>query len=529
MSKARRGELKCTLPIGFVYDAAGNVVLDPDLQVQQAVRMFFEAFRRTGSATATVKEFRRQNLMFPRRILHGLRKGEVLWVALDHSRALRLLHHPRYAGAFVYGRSRERRHGNVRRMRVKLPRQEWVVLLPDAHSSYISWEDFERNQELLRDNSAIHGNDRRRSPPREGPALLQGLAICGICGQRMTVRYQQRRGRLLPIYNCQRDGIQHGERICQSIPGANIDEAVGQLVIDAVTPKVLEITLAVQQELEARLAEADALRKKQVERAQYEAALARQRYMCVDPANRLVADSLEGEWNTKLRNLTEAKEQYDRQCDADRRVIDGEKRARILELATDLPRLWRDPVTQDRDRKRMLRLLVEDITLIKGSSISAHVRFRGGATQSLSLPKPLPIWKLRQIDPEVVAEIDRLMDRHTDTEIAAILRDHGVRTYEGTTPHPRMIKRIRHAYHLKSRFDRLREAGLLTRDEIGSRLGVSKTTVNVWRRNGFLLAVPYDEKGDYLYLPPGEDAPIKYKKQRRAINSRPSENGRSAV
>jgi hypothetical protein len=436
----------------------------------------------------------------------------------------------RYAGAFVYGRTRGRRRGRVSSNAKKLPRDQWFALLRDAHPGYISWEEFERNQERLRDNSAIHGSDRRRSPPREGPALLQGLVVCGVCGGRMTVRYQQRLGRLFPIYNCQQEGIQRGEPICQSIPGAPIDQAIGELVIAAVTPKTLKVTLAVQHELEKRFGEADALRRKQLERAQYDADLARQRYMSVDPQNRLVADSLEADWNAKLRALTEVKEQYERQRESDRQIIDGEKRARILGLASDVPRLWHDPATPDRERKRMLRLLIEDVTLIKANDIGVHVRFRGGLTQSLALPKPLPIWKLRQIDPGLVAEIDQLTDRYTDTEIATILRDRGVRTYEGTIPDRNLIQRIRRTYGLKSRFYRLRKKGLLTRDEIARKLSVSATTVNIWRRHGLLRAVAYDEKGDYLYFPLGDDPPAKQQGRKLADRAgRIAKNERSTV
>jgi DNA invertase Pin-like site-specific DNA recombinase len=513
MNKARRGELQMRLPIGLVYDAAGRVVLDPDRQVQQTLRTFFETFQRTGSAMATVKEFRRQGLTFPRRVGHGPNKGEVIWGALLHHRALWLLHNPRYAGAFCYGRSRQRKLGDTRYK--KLPREEWISLIREAHVGYIGWDDFERNQELLRENSAAHGGDRRRSPPREGPALLQGIAICGRCGVRMTVRYLRSRGHLVPEYVCQRDGIEHAEPHCQRVSGAVIDEAVGKLVVETVTPMTLEITIAVQKELEGRFAEADALRRKHVERAQYDVDLARRRYMRVDPDNRLVADSLEAEWNGKLRALAEAQEQYERQRDADRVVCDREQRARILGLANDLPALWRDPATPARERKRMLRLLIDDVTLIKGNDISVHIRFRGGATQTLTLPRPLPAWKLRQLDPDLIAEVDRLIDKHTDGEIAAILRERGVRTYEGTIPDRFMIGRVRHDYGLKSRFDRLHEAGMLTRFEMAKALGVAVSTVKAWRSKGWLRGVAYNDRNDYLYERPGKDAPRKYKWKRR--------------
>ncbi|OGR09451.1 MAG: hypothetical protein A2341_02225, partial [Deltaproteobacteria bacterium RIFOXYB12_FULL_58_9] len=386
LNKARRGELQCRLPIGFVYDDAARVVLDPDRQVQQTLRAFFQTFRRTGSATATVKDFRKQGILFPRRAKDGAHKGEVLWGQLEHARALWVLHNPRYAGAFCYGRSRQRPHAQAGRYH-RLPREEWIALIQGAHEGYITWDEFEENQRRLQANSAAHGADRRHSPPREGPALLQGLVVCGTCGLRMTVRYHLRGGQPLPTYVCQRDGIEHAAPICQSIPGASVDEAVGNLLLDAVQPMALEVTLAVNEELQGRIDQADALRRKRVERAQFEVELARRRYMRVDPDNRLVADSLEAEWNEKLRALTQAQEEAERERQADRVLIDEDQRARILGLATDLPRLWRDPATPAREKKRMLRLLVEDVTLLKGKELTAHVRFRGGDAKTLSLPR----------------------------------------------------------------------------------------------------------------------------------------------
>ena len=356
-NKARRGELQCPLPVGLVYDHEGRVKLDPDRQVQEALRLFFRTFRRTGSAMATVESFRSQDLLFPRRVRSGPRKGETLWSDLTHPRALEVLHNPRFAGAFVWGRTRQRKHPNGYTVWEKLPREEWVACLPDAHEGYITWEEFEENERRLRDNAVAWGLHPRRSPPREGPALLQGLVICGRCGQRMTVRYRQHKDQLFPEYVCQRKGIERGEAPCQWIPGATIDQALGRILVDSVSPVALEVALEVQRELEARVAETERLRAQQVERARYEAEQARHRYLCVDPRNRLVADSLEAEWNEKLRALSAAEEEYERRRKRDRQRLDAAQRERILALATDFPRLWNDPQTPPRERKRMARLL----------------------------------------------------------------------------------------------------------------------------------------------------------------------------
>src|SRR5262249_5054297 len=206
------------------------------------------------------------------------------------------------------GRTRwSRSHEGGKRCK-RLPPDQWHALLPEAHVGYITWDRYQRNQRVLRENAQARGRDRRQGPPGEGPALLQGLVLCGICGQRMTVRYHERKAGSVPTYMCQREGIEHAARICQSIPGSGIDTAVGMLLLEMLTPLTLEVALAVQEELQQRLDEADRLRRQQVERARYEADAARERFMQVDPKNRLVADALEADWNDRLRALTEAQE-----------------------------------------------------------------------------------------------------------------------------------------------------------------------------------------------------------------------------
>ena len=513
ISKARRGELQCALPIGLIYDPAGRVVLDPDQQVQQAVGHFFRTFQRTGSAMATVKALRQQGLRFPRRVRSGVHKDEVFWSELTHPRALWLLHNPRYAGAFFFGRTRHRKRADGRTISQRLSRDEWISLIPRAHPGYISWDQFEEHQRRLLDNARAYGPARRHGPPREGPALLQGLVVCGQCGSRMTVRYHQRKGRLHPDYVCQSQGIREGRPICQTIPGAAIDKGIGELLVEAVSPLTLEVALTVQKELETRVEDVDRLRRKQVERARYEVELARRRYMQVDPDNRLVADELEREWNEKLRGLTDAQEEYERQKQADAIAFDEAQRKKILALATDFPRLWNDPNTPQRERKRMVRLLLEDVTLLKDDKVTLHVRFKGGTTKTLIQPIPLSAWQLRQTSREVVSEVDRLLDLHTRAEIVAILNAKGMRSGEGLLFQRLTVARIERDYGLKSRYARLRERGMLSLSEVARRLDVCPQTVNRWRRYGLLLAHAYNDRGECLYEPPGEDAPVRYRRK----------------
>ncbi len=219
--------------------------------------------------------------------------------------------------------------------------------MPESHAAYLCWEDYERNLKRLRESAQAIGSDRRKSPPREGPALLQGLIICGKCGRPMTLRYHLRQAGLCPEYVCQRKGIENAEPLCQRIPGAEIDRVLGDTLLELVNPITLDVALTVQQELQERLDESDRLRKQQVERARYEAELAQRRYMRVDPENRLVADTLEADWNHKLRALSEAQQEYEHRREQDRQVFNEEQRAAILALAQDFPRLWRDPATED--------------------------------------------------------------------------------------------------------------------------------------------------------------------------------------
>jgi DNA invertase Pin-like site-specific DNA recombinase len=509
-AKARRGELEMKLPVGLVYDSTKNVVLDPDLQVQAAVRTFFETFRRTGSASSTVRTLRQQGVLFPRRPSSGPHQDELLWGPLIHARALRMLNNPRYAGAFAFGRSQSRRTPQGIEVRLKVPREQWHTLIRDAHPGYITWADYEENLRRLRDNAQAYGTDRHHGPPREGPALLQGLAVCGRCGIRMSVRYYMSHAELVPEYRCQRDGIKYGRPLCQRIVGRALDQAIGKLLIETVSPLALEVALAVHDELESRTQEVDRIRRQQVDRARYDAELAQRRFLRVDPDNRLVADSLEADWNSKLRALATAQEDYERQRDAAGGAVSSEQRQQVMALVADFPRLWCDPATPQRERKRMVRLLLEDVTLLKTEEeIVAQIRFRGGAMHTIRLPRPKPADQLRRTDPAVIAQIDRLLEEHTDSEIAKILNDRGLRPGVGDQFSAFIIWRLRTRYGLENRCSRLRRQGMLTVEEMAAALGVHPSTVKQRAASGQLVSqLVYNDKGQRLYAPPREPVMI---------------------
>jgi DNA invertase Pin-like site-specific DNA recombinase len=266
LNKARRGALKLPLPVGFTYREDEQVILDPDQQVQQAVKLLFATFRRLGSASSTVRFFREQALTFPHRIQSGAHRGEQVWRPLQHSTVLQILHNPRYAGAFVFGRTRTTKWEGRAKVTV-LPREQWTALFSEAHPGYISWEEFEENERRLRENALAHGAERHNCPPREGPALLQGLAICGRCGGQMAVHYHRRQERLIPDYQCQHHTIQQGKVPCQIIAGGKVDRAIAELLLQSFTPQALEVALAVEAELVARSEETYRLHCQQMERA----------------------------------------------------------------------------------------------------------------------------------------------------------------------------------------------------------------------------------------------------------------------
>ncbi len=329
----------------------------------------------------------------------------------------------------------------------------------------------------------------------------------------MTVRYHQSNRQLRPIYMCQHAGIEAARPICQSVSGVSLDEAVGKLLVAMVTPMTLELALQVQQELESRSVEHDAMRRQEVERARYECDLARRRYMQVDPDNRLVADSLEAEWNEKLRAHAQAQERYQQQHDTHAAGITQKQRESIINLAKDFPRLWNDPHTPQRERKRMARLLITDVTVLKAADITAQIRFNGGTTHTLRLELPKRAWELRQTPSAVVELIDQLLEHYTDIEVARELNARGMRSGWGHAFTRQIVRRIRDDYDLQSRYDRLRSRGLLTKQEIAKRLDVQPETIKRWRRAGLLRAQRFAGRGDHLFELPNATSPVKHQHQ----------------
>jgi DNA invertase Pin-like site-specific DNA recombinase len=501
LNKARRGALKLVLPIGLCYTEADAVALDPNVQVQATIREVFRSFQATGSAFATVRHFHQQHLLFPRRLRRGPHQGELLWAPIEHHDVLRMLHNPAYAGAYVYGRTRSTKTAAGKVSIEDLPRSEWLTLVKDAHVGYITWEDYERNEAQLVMNSQAYAPERL-SPPREGPALLQGLLICGRCGERMTVRYHQRGGqRIVPDYLCQSKSIAQGEPPCQRIPGADLDRAIAELLAERVTPEAIALTIEVQEELVNRAAEAQHLRHLQVERAHYEADLAQRRYLKVDPDNRLVASVLEAEWNAKLRELEEARA-IETQFNADDQYqVSTQEREETGEIPDRFRQFWSDPKTLVRQRKRAVRFLIEDVTVHKTDQIVAQIRFKGGTSQTITIALPPPFAQSRLTAPSTLAAMDRLLEEYTDAEVAEQLNAQGYRTFDGLLFHSTHVYQLRRHHGLADRYTRLRAQGMLTAEELAPSYGVTAQTIWRWYRQGRIAGARYNDRGSCLFLP----------------------------
>ncbi len=501
-NKAKRGELEMSLPIGLIYDAVGAVALDPDQQIQQSIRLLFDTFREIQSATAVVRRFLREGIRFPRRIRRGIGKGDIVWGNIEHCRVIQILHNPRYAGAYVYGRTKGVWNADSKwAMPKKVSRENWPVLIRDAHPGYITWDEFERNEQTLRDNVAGWSPTGRGRMPREGTALLQGRLLCGRCGARMRVRYQKMDTTMAPYYICSEEVVRRAGRSCQSIRGRDIDAAISALLLETVAPAALEVALAVHDEIAGRIQQADKLRASQLERARYDAELARRRYLKVDPDNRLVADSLEADWNARLRTLDSLQQEHERQRKADQGLLSDEARSRILALSADFPRIWNDERTAPLERKRMVALLIEDITLLRAEDISINVRFRGGQLTRLNVPRPVPMAVIRKTKPEVIEILDRLLETHTDQQAADALNALGYRNWRQQPFTSKRVISVRCAYRLKGGAKRLLDKGFVRAEVLAKRFGVSVTTIHEWGRQGLLRRQRYDNNVRCLYEP----------------------------
>src|ERR1700726_1049350 len=390
LNKAKKGELRFPLPVGYCYEEQAGIIPDPDEEVRGAVELVFRLFRETGSAYAVVQRFFENRLRFPKRAYGGAWDGQILWGRLTHSRVLGVLKNPSYAGIYVFGRYQYRReinlNGEVRKRMQAVAMRDWRVSLQQHHEGYITLEEFVKNRERLQKNRTNGEDTVLSGPAREGLALLQGLLLCGNCGHALTVRYRGNGG-ICPTYQCnllRREGL--ATKSCMVFRCDLLDGVIAEEMLKALQPAELELALAALNELESRDQSIMRQWQMRLERAEYEVALAERRYQEVDPANRLVAGTLERCWNDALVHLDDLKKEAAEFQRQEAHVATPEQKAQVLALARNLPRLWHAPTTQSKDRKRMLRLLIKDITVEKSpqqKQLVIHIRWQGGTSSDL--------------------------------------------------------------------------------------------------------------------------------------------------
>ncbi len=487
-SAAARGALKMRLPVGLAYNDRDEVVFDADRSVVDAIRLVFDSFRRMRSAMAVVKWMHRENIELPARPRSGPANGELSWALPRVAQIARIVGNPRYAGAFVYGRTHVQRRADGTALCRVVPMEDWHVCIPDAHVGFIDWDEYLRNRGIMTGNAtAFLPSPSRTAAPREGAALLQSRVICGHCGRRMGMQYN----RALPhrnrparyFYVCNEELARYGRKTCQTMRGDLVDADISRFVIDALNRKNIDLALAVQEQVDVEFAEADAQRARRIEAIRYEADLARRRFFEVDPANRLVAASLEADWNERLRELEEACREREARGAARDTELSERQAERIRELAWDFEQVWNAAQTGNADRKRLLGLLIEDATLTRdGSEVTIGLRMRGGRSLTLeTLQLPRPMAEIRKTPAETVSAVDRLLESHGDEGTARELNAMGRRNWKGQLYTAAHVGRIRRAYGLPNYLERatkrLRDQGFSTAAEVAAQLGFNERVV----------------------------------------------------
>ena len=501
LEKARDGRLRFRPPTGLVYDAEGRIVFDPDEEVRHTIRLIFDLFEQSGSALAVVQHFADDHLRCPTRLWGGARHGELAWGALSHGRVLAVLHNPGYAGAYVYGRTKTRGlclpgedprvKGRTRQVRP----EDWPFLIPGHHPGYITWEQFGRNRQRLDENRTVRDEDRRGAL-REGVALLQGIVRCGRCGRRMSVRYLK--AGAIPSYTCNSIHSHYAGATCQSMRGDGIDDAVARAFLEAMRPAQLEVSMAALDRIAAQARQLDRQWQLTLERARYEAELARRRFLVVDPENRLVGRTLEREWNEKLAEVERLERDAALRPPLSARLVRPEERRRILALAQDLPTIWEAPTTCQTDRKQLLGYLIKDVTICRGeTTIRVAIRWQTEACTELEVPRPKRSYEARRTDPAVVERVRALAPARTDSQIAALLNQEGHRSGTNRPFTADKVQWIRYAHTIPSGCpegpsacpDGHRGDGRCTARVAAEQLNVNISTIAAWCRSGRLDSI----------------------------------------
>ena len=490
-NKAERGELRRGLPVGLVWgEADGEVLLDPDEAIRGAIAVIFERFRELGSARQVWLWLRRERVQFPLRRF----PGEVRWVEPSYHQVHSVLTNPVYAGAYAYGKTRRERyvdeHGQPRKRIRRLPREEWGVLIWDHHPGFVDRETFERNKARIARNTRPRAHEPGGAV-REGQALLQGIAVCGRCGRKLKVHYQGRRGHQSPAYHCPNSELVNGRgKWCLRIGGTRIDEAVAEALLAALTPAGVSAALRAAEALEADHDAALEQWRLQVERARYEAERAERRYRQVEPEHRLVARGLEREWEQKLSALAAAEAEFELRERQRPRTLTAVEREQLLRLGTDLGRVWSAPTTTDRDRKQLLRCLIEEVILDvvrEQRRATVTLRWHGGAITELAVTLPRPQPTIRT-DEDTIALLRRLAAHYDDATIAGILNRQGRRSATGERFTAIIVGGLRRYRGIPAHRPPTEppDGELLPVGKAADVLGVAASTLHRWLQAGFI-------------------------------------------
>ncbi len=401
---------------------------------------------------------------------------------LSHPRVVRILQNPCYAGAYVFGRCRSRRvvrpDGTITTATVELPRSQWPVLIRDHHPGYITWEAYLANEQRLAKNHTRQG----QRPPREGTALCQGIVRCGACGHSMTVHYSANG----PHYDCSASRMNRVQTPgCRSVKAAGVDELVARRLLAALTPQEIAVALAAADEVADRRARSHRALELRVERARCDAARAERAFHACEPENRLVARSLETRWETKLHELADAETELAEQT----KPAPEPTREQLEALARDVPALWAAETTSEKDRKRLLRALIADVTITsqpESRDIAVGIRWRTGAAEQHTIQRPPSINDTTRTPPATVELIARLSRDHTNTEIATELNARGLQTGKGLRFDAQAVRHIRRAHTIPT--TPLPDDGKLTVDQVAERLSVSPDVIYSWISHDKLAA-----------------------------------------
>ena len=490
-NKAARGELRRGLPVGFVWgDEDGEVRFHPDEAVRTAMHQVFTRFAETGSARRVWLWFRSEGLKFPLQMHQG---GEIRWVEPSYTAIHHVLTNPVYAGAYAYGRTRQEivldAAGRRKKRLRHLPRAEWQVLIPQHHQGFIDWQTYEANQQRLARNTRP-GPHKAGGAVREGAALLQGLARCGRCGRRLHTHYRGRNA--APGYHCPGKVLVEGRgAYCLNIGGIQIDAAVTAAFIAALKPAGLAATLAAAERLERDREAALKQWRLGVERAGYEAQRAERRYRAVDPDNRLVARGLEREWEECLRALDAAKAELERREREQPRVISEAERNCLLALGPDLAAVWNAATTTPRDRKELLRTLIEEVTIAVDRDKAAAcltMRWKGGALTEINLALPRSRPATVRTAEDTIALVRRLAVHYPDSVIAGILNRQGRATAYGHRFTAGRVGNLRRHWGIPccERTADTPEGELMTIKQAATALGVATSTIHRLLNDGII-------------------------------------------